>query len=169
MTAPSVGGHSQEVLRVLGAILTELKGIREALGSSGPSAAPARNRGPRATGESGYARPLGGDIASDRDLDGARGNPTIKKDPKRWKGASRVGYHFSECEPEYLDEVAAFNDWKADNPMAGKETYANYDRLDAARARGWAQRIRNGWAPDASDSEPTDQGVGAETDDNIPF
>ena len=81
-------------------------------------------------------------VASDVDLDGTHGDPDVKKDPKRWDGPSQAPCRMSECPPEYLDVLADFLKWKADHPREGKEKYAEYDRRDAARARGWAARKR---------------------------
>ena len=87
-----------------------------------------------------------GSTASDADLDGKFGNPTIKKDPPKWTGATCLGKRYSECPPGYLDSLAGFLDWKAEKNMADNKTkFAGYDRADAARARGWAARLRAGW------------------------
>jgi len=95
-------------------------------------------------------------VASDADLDGQWGDPVIHaKDPRDWSGESQLGKPFSECPPEYLDLVAARLDYFAERAEAegtltstGKPV-APYNRKDAARARGWAVRLRNGWAPPA--------------------
>jgi hypothetical protein len=85
-------------------------------------------------------------IASDADLDGKYGNLPIKaKDPREWTGVSQVGKLPSECPPEYLDLCVSRADY-----FSGIETDAKklrYNRLDASRWRGWAQRLRNGWKP----------------------
>jgi hypothetical protein len=77
-------------------------------------------------------------------LDGPYGDPIIKaKDPKDWTGPPQAGKHFSECPPAYLDLIADRYTY-----FAGRETdatKAGYNRLDAARARGWAARLRAGW------------------------
>jgi hypothetical protein len=83
----------------------------------------------------------GGGIADDRELDSQFGDPTVKFDPKRWTGPSMKGRRYSECPSDFLTELASFLEWSAANPKAGKDPkYADYDRKDAARARGWAQR-----------------------------
>lgn len=90
------------------------------------------------------------EIASDRDLDGRFGNPELKFNPRDWNGASFKGRRFSECPPDLLDMVANTFDWFADqadqkNERTNKgEPVSKYKRADAARARGWAQRIRTG-------------------------
>lgn len=81
-------------------------------------------------------------VASDADLDGKYGDEQVKKDPPRWEGDRVAPCRMSECSPEYLDALADFLQWKADNPREGKEKYASYDRKSAARARGWAARKR---------------------------
>lgn len=107
---------------------------------------------------------VGGGAAPDVDLDGAHGNPVVRKDPKRWSGDSFVGCKFSECSPEYLEEVASFKDWQAQmDERKGTDDdrrKAKFNRLDAARARGWAQRLRSGWQTPVS-REPGD--------DDVPF
>jgi len=100
-------------------------------------------------GGASYAAPP--QIATEDDLDGERGNPEISKDPKKWAdegGASYIGRRFSQCPADYLMAMAGLLDWKArTKETEGKATgddikikYALYDRLDAARARGWAKR-----------------------------
>lgn len=80
------------------------------------------------------------------DLDGPHGDPIIKaKDPRDWAGDSMMGARFSQCPADYLDLVADRLEY-----FASKEedaTKARYNRLDAARARGWAARHRTTGAP----------------------
>lgn len=113
--------------------------------------------------------------ASDADLDGQYGDPVVRKDPSRWSGASYVGYPFSECPADYLDVVAEFNDWRAkkdDEKGAAGEKQGNgkpkdgfYARLDAARARGWAERHRqNGGAAPVARARPKE-----DPEENLPF
>lgn len=87
-------------------------------------------------------------VASDADLDGKWGDPVVKaKDPRDWTGAPMQGRKFSECPAEYLDMVADRLDYfTSQNPGATEEDQKKirYQRLDAARARGWAARIRAG-------------------------
>jgi hypothetical protein len=92
------------------------------------------------------------DVASDRDLDGKYGDPEVKaKDPRDWSGPTMKGRKFSECDPAYLDLLATRLDYFAKKADDGKEVTASgkpkstYYRLDAARARGWAARIRAGY------------------------
>lgn len=89
-------------------------------------------------------------VASDRDLDGKYGDPELKFMPRDWTGPSFKGSHFSECPPELLDLVASTFDWFAEQCEANGEMtdkgkpVAGYKRADAARARGWAKRMRDG-------------------------
>lgn len=110
----------------------------------------------------------GNDVAPDHDLDGQYGDPLVKKDPKRWDASqgSYAGCHYSECPPEYLDVVAEFKDWQAmmDEKKGTEDDKrkAHFNRLDAARARGWAQRLRDGYQAPVRVAEPVD-------DNSIPF
>jgi hypothetical protein len=108
-------------------------------------------------------------VASDHDLDGQYGDPVVKaKDPRDWTGEPMNGRKFSECPPEYLEMVAERKDYfVSQNPQATDEDKkkAKYDRLDAARARGWAKRIREGKhipakAPDPATDWASDPEVG---------
>lgn len=90
------------------------------------------------------SKPGGGAPAEQVDLDGRHGNPIVKaKDPRDWTGESMKGRHFSECPPEYLDLLADRFDYFASKEEDAKK--AKYNRLDAARARGWAARLRAGY------------------------
>lgn len=88
-------------------------------------------------------------IASDRDLDSQYGNPKVKSNPRDWSGPSCVGRTFSQCPAEFLDLLADRFDYFAEKDEAegaefnGKPS-APYKRKDAARARGWAKRVREG-------------------------
>ena len=114
-------------------------------------------------------------VADDKDLDGQYGDPEVKFDPRDWTGGSCKGFHFSECPAEFLDLIAETFDYFASQAEAKGETttsgkpVAPYKRLDAARARGWAKRIRAGYkvpAQAAGDgwAEPT-----MPTEDEVPF
>lgn len=90
------------------------------------------------------------DVASDRDLDGKYGDPVIKFNPRDWTGDSFNGSRFSECPPDFLDMVAETFDYFAQKAEAANERtdkgkpVADYKQADAARARGWAKRLRDG-------------------------
>ncbi len=91
-------------------------------------------------------------VALDADLDGPHGDPEIRaKSPRDWVGESQQGKRFSQCPPEYLDLVAARLDYFAEQNAASddpeQQKKAGYNRKDAARARGWAARIRAGYVP----------------------
>lgn len=144
--------YNRAVLATLKSIQADVAEIKRRL-----AAAPAPARGDAENG----GGPREGDVANDRDLDGPHGDPTVRFDPpsKYWGGASFTGYHFSETEPDYLDAQAKYLDACA--YMAEKDSdekkrkSARFKRLDAARARGWAARLRSGW------TAPTFGGGGA--------
>lgn len=122
--------------------------------------------------------------ASDRELDSQYGDPEIKMvDPRDWSGDSMKGRRMSECPPEYLDMLA--DRWEyfidqarekltteedADEVVALKKKI-KYNTKDAARARGWAKRLRGGWTPPPEEpiSEPPTGSEPPLTDDDIPF
>lgn len=88
------------------------------------------------------------------ELDSQYGDPIIeKKDPKDWTGDSMQGKRLSQCPPEYLDLWANREDFFAKKADEAQETdnkgrpKSFYNRRDAARARGWAARLRAGWTP----------------------
>lgn len=112
-------------------------------------------------------------VANDADLDSQWGDPIVRaKDPRDWSKESQIGKPFSECPPEYLDLVAARLDYFAERAEAegtltstGKPV-APYNRRDAARARGWAARLRNGWkAPEQSETGFPSDANWTDTDD----
>ena len=89
-------------------------------------------------------------VASDRDLDSPYGDPLLKFSPRDWTGDSYKGCRFSQCPAPLLEMVAETFEYFADQAeqkgevtTAGKPT-APYKRADAARARGWAKRIKEG-------------------------
>lgn len=89
-------------------------------------------------------------VASDGELDSQYGNPVVRKDPKRWAGASYVTATYSQCPSDYLAVLADFLDFKADKDAEKPEPpkhrngkfYYEFNRKDAALARGWAARNR---------------------------
>ena len=91
---------------------------------------------------------LKGKIAEDTDLDSEWGDPEVYKDPPRWTGESFAGQPLSKCSPEFLEVYASFKEWQGDrdnedgNQKNGRYT-AKYRYIDAARARGWAKRLRS--------------------------
>lgn len=119
------------------------KVIADAMGTTGAAA-----RAPTTTSAE-------GEVADDADLDSEYGNPTVKFDPREryWTGPSFVGYHFSETAPDYLDATAKYLDacafMAAKEPDEKNQKSARYKRKDAARARGWAKRLRARGEPNA--------------------
>jgi hypothetical protein len=89
-------------------------------------------------------------VASDRDLDGKYGDPVVKFVPRDWTGGDFKGMTFSQCPPELLDMLASSLDWSAgkaeekDERTDKGKPIAEFRRQDAARARGWAARMRSG-------------------------
>lgn len=125
---------SQEAIEILISIDRTLKAM---LALAQQRTAQARSAAPKA-------------IASDRDLDGKYGDPQLKFMPRDWTGASFKGRRFSECPAELLEMAAETFDYFARKAEENNETtdkgkpVADYKRQDAARARGWAKRIRDG-------------------------
>lgn len=125
-------------------------------------------------------------VASDRDLDGQYGDPELRFMPRDWTGENYKGLHFSEYPAELLDMVAETFDYFAEKAArdgeltSGGKPVAPYKQRDAARARGWAARVRAGYTPpsasdngdlghdDAFDDDATLTGPISEFDD-IPF
>ncbi len=105
------------------------------------------------------AAPINGStIAPDSDLDGKYGDEDVKFIPRDWSGhREHKGMKMSACSPEFLDVLAASYDYFAQkNTLEGAtatngKPKADYDRRSAARARGWATRLRSGWKPPQSD------------------
>ena len=109
--------------------------------------------------------------ATDEQLDGQYGDPTVKFKPRAWHDGDFKGHHYSECPPAFLDEYAnALNEFAAKNAATDPKK-AGYERLDSSRARGWARRIRAGWKP----AQPSSTGSNYDFDDGnnsnseIPF
>lgn len=114
-------------------------------------------------------------VASDSDLDGTWGDPEVKaKDPRDWTGEPMKGRRFSECPAEYLDLLAERLDYFAEKNAAGTEDEqkkSRYQKLDAARARGWAARIRAGKVAPAKAGAPawSDPDAGSDSNDSVPW
>ena len=133
----------------------------------------------------------------DVDIDGPRGDPEVRFMPKRWTGTDYKGQKFSACEPAFLDMLADTFEWFAQRDDESNAVDKNgapkskWGRLDAARARAWSARLREGApssapapravrnnapparrAPAAAPPEPTYQPLneyGSSQDDDIPF
>ena len=121
-------------------------------------------------------------VADDTDLDGKYGDPLMRFLPRDWAGADYKGRHFSECPAELLEMAAETFDYFArqaeeKNEVTDKgKPVAQYKRLDAARARGWAKRIREGRAPTPAIGPPAgphawadEGGFEGPTDSEVPF
>ncbi len=111
------------------------------------------------------ARTATGGVADDHDLDSEWGDPSIKYGlkVKYWKEQPdpNIGFKFSECTPEYLDATAKYYDacayMKRKDGTPESIKVAGYKDRDAARARGWAARIRaRGGASFATKAEEQD-------------
>lgn len=116
--------------------------------------------------------PAQGEVASDAELDHPQyGNPVVRRNPPRWTGADEAGRTMSECSPEFLEELASFNDWRAmKDEEKGEGDKAKWPRLDAARCRGWAARIRGGYVASDTAAPATSAGLHGTADDaEIPF
>jgi hypothetical protein len=84
-------------------------------------------------------------VADDRDLDSQHGNGPVTFEPRDWSGEPCKGRPYSECPAPFLDMLAEVYDYFAEKADAeGDAKKAGYKRKDAARARGWAKRIRSG-------------------------
>lgn len=93
-------------------------------------------------------------VATNAELDGPFGDETIKFDPRDWQGDSFKGAPMSRCPADYLDMLASSLDYfakKNEGKLTDKgKPKSDFDRRSAARARGWAQRVRGGWKPRAA-------------------
>lgn len=103
----------------------------------------------RLTGRAGAApAPAGGNVAPDSELDSQYGNPAVRFVPRNWQGEDYKGRNYSECAPEFLDMLAeTLEFFGRKNDAAGTldnkgRPKGDWDRKDAARARGWAARLR---------------------------
>lgn len=93
----------------------------------------------------------GGAVADAADLDGKYGDEEMKFHLKEkwWQGGGDyAGKRMSQCPADYLDAVAKANDAQAHmmnkSGDAEEAKKAVYRSRTAARARGWAARIRSG-------------------------
>lgn len=105
-------------------------------------------------------------VATDRDLDSPHGDPLVRFHPRDWDGPDCKGLRFSQCSADFLDLMAESlayfatkADEKGETTAAGKSV-GDYKRKDAARARGWAARIRSGKVAD----QPTNGAADPEWD-----
>lgn len=102
------------------------------------------------------------EMATDQELDGPHGNEIVKFLPRDWNGQDCKGSRMSDCPAEFLDQLAdayAYFARKNDEHDAKTDTgvlKSIYDRRSERRARAWAARLRNGWAPSAETGFPSD-------------
>ena len=92
-------------------------------------------------------------VASDQDMDGKHGDPKVRTMPRDWTGDNFKGASYSQCPADLLDMVANMLEYFASKNSKNDTQKAAWDRLDAARARGWAIRKRNGWKPAEGNQE----------------
>lgn len=109
------------------------------------------------------------DVATDAELDSEKGDPTLRFNPRDWKGVPRKGWQMSRCESEcleiYAEQLEYFaqkNDEKGVKDGRGGPK-SKWDRIDARRARGWVRRLRSGWKP-AAGAAPKKDGWGRPID-----
>jgi hypothetical protein len=101
-----------------------------------------------------YLERATGLFASDKDMAGPKADPTVRFEPRSWKGPEQKGKRFSECLPEFLEQLAEALAWGADNPKDDEaRKYAAGNRADARRARTWARRIRAKATPAAESNQ----------------
>ncbi len=92
-----------------------------------------------------------GQVATDGELQSAKGDPDVRFEPRDWRGDPQKGKRFSQCDPAFLDMFAEMMDDDSDMPRKGKEEFAGLNRRSARLARGWARRTRaNGGIPKAA-------------------
>lgn len=87
------------------------------------------------------AKPMGVDID-----DPKWGDPEVRYVSKKWDGPSPIGRRFSQCTIDFLlfhaDDLERSASWKESQGDEQKAKYAMMDRRDAAKARAWAQRLK---------------------------
>ena len=117
------------------------------------------------------APPRSAAVASATELDSQYGNPTVKFNPRDWSGDSCKGRSYADCPADFLDTLASTLEYFADKNAADDPKKAGYERKDAARARGWAARVRDGWKPEPAQQKSYDFDGDADekNNDEIPF
>lgn len=88
-----------------------------------------------------------GQVATDGELQSAKGDPDVRFEPRDWRGDPQKGRRFSQCDPAFLDMFADMMDDDSDMPRKGKEEFAGLNRRSARLARGWAKRTRANGGP----------------------
>lgn len=100
-----------------------------------------------------------GDVADDAELDSQYGDEVVKFNPRDWTGQSFKGAKMSSCPAEFLEQLANAFDYFAKKNDADKamtdsgKPKSMYDKRSARRARGWAQRAREGGATPQAPAE----------------
>jgi hypothetical protein len=90
-----------------------------------------------------YLERASGLFVADEELDRPKGDLKIHFDPSGWRGDSFKGKTASQCTPAFLEAYAGALQAMADRPKPGDDPRRpGYNRLDAARARSWARRLR---------------------------
>lgn len=87
-------------------------------------------------------------VASDADLDSTHGDPIVKFMPRDWTGDEFRQQPFSATTPEFLEMLAKVYDMFYARKTAENDPKAKWEAITAARARGWAARLRAGWKRD---------------------
>ena len=162
-------------------VLLSIESLLKTALAATPAARPAAQAAPAQAANKPV--PTGGvPPAPDADLDSKWGDPVLKFIPRDWTGSQEFkGLPFSQCPPELLDQTAEVFEYfarkaaESNELTASGKPVADFKRLDAARAKGWAARKRSGWKPavDLTDTT-TDDGWGEvetadEPFDGIPF
>jgi hypothetical protein len=86
--------------------------------------------------------------AGDTELDLPDADELVKVKPRDWSGDDFKGTRMSLCPPAFLEQLALVYDYfakknDAENAVDAKgRPKSFYDKRSAARARGWAARLR---------------------------
>jgi hypothetical protein len=98
------------------------------------------------------------------------GDPSVRKDPPRWKDGSQVGRPYSICPVDFLKMLADFEEWKAmktiQDPDPEKRKYVTYNLRAASLAKGWAAILSDPAHRPGADLE--DFGT-SDANEDIPF
>lgn len=84
-------------------------------------------------------------VAPASELDSKYGDPLVPFDVPGHPGLK--GKKMSYATPDGLEALAEQLEYMVHYPSQGKERFVTNNRRDAARARGWAKRLRSGWTP----------------------
>ena len=112
-------------------------------------------------------------VADAKDLDSPHGDPVLRFTVRNWTGAPYKGRRFSECPPALLDMIADSLEYFArkddeENAVTNNgKPKSVYRRADAARARGWAKRMRDGHMTHTNEPPPFVSDEDAAADDSF--